>query len=725
VTVIDTTPDASGNPQKLVTVIFAPPSAFGSPPTLGTYQGNYVYLDAPDSSGGLSIADGTVPADGTTPASSNFDPSFIKFFPYNAPSPQLSFVFPAPSLPQYWRVYLCGGAAGSQIFPIQAGEPGATPSFQFYVPAPAGKSTGREYAPNVTNEVMAPSADWPQGVGSPPVGGWTANPNISILASGDQGFQYMVEFDWPTADQNFASLGGVNIVLQIGAVQTYPGNYTASLGTAGGLAKYISPVLNVLPGTTLYTVYLIAYDVNGNENTLVQGITPSVSFSVTRSLGVVGEEYCALVTGGSVTATRQVAADGTQQEQITANWTSPSDPQFGGVEVVVLKQDGNYYTIGDARLSPLSAWIPPPATAQTWAFFLRSLDVNERRNSITPQIHFSGGGGFGAVAVAIITGGVMTGATIIEVGAGYTSAPTAVLQDGNGNAIPGVSLTCTEVSNGLGTITINSGGSGIIATPVFTQSVGSNTGLLNLAQSSAASFNISQFAISAGAFQISEISANIIITGQLQVGGGGNKVSVFQIFDDFGNAIGWIGDGLSAGYPSFVGAWFKQLYVGGSSPSSAQIVANSAGNVTVSGSIVVGAVANATNAVNANNANSANSASQALTVVLPLNGITTTITNSSVSVNGAVFPAGLHIVDSFGNFSAIGPQIIGLTSPGQLAFLGISGGVTGLILTDSAGLAALYPNQLTIGSLPSSSPGAGSRQFWYNPSDSNRVYFAP
>lgn len=37
----------------------------------------------------------------------------------------------------------------------------------------------------------------------------------------------------------------------------------------------------------------------------------------------------------------------------------------------------------------------------------------------------------------------------------------------------------------------------------------------------------------------------------------------------------------------------------------------------------------------------------------------------------------------------------------------------------------LTPSELLISSLPSSSPGAGSKQFWYDPSDSNRVKYAP
>src|SRR5580658_10387463 len=78
VDIIDTTPDASGNPQKLVTVNFTPPSP------LGTFAGNWCYCDMPDSSVGLSIADGTQAANGSTAAAGSFQPTSLGFFTYNA-----------------------------------------------------------------------------------------------------------------------------------------------------------------------------------------------------------------------------------------------------------------------------------------------------------------------------------------------------------------------------------------------------------------------------------------------------------------------------------------------------------------------------------------------------------------------------------------------------------------------------------------------------------------
>jgi hypothetical protein len=53
------------------------------------------------------------------------------------------------------------------------------------------------------------------------------------------------------------------------------------------------------------------------------------------------------------------------------------------------------------------------------------------------------------------------------------------------------------------------------------------------------------------------------------------------------------------------------------------------------------------------------------------------------------------------------------------------GGINGISVVGSGTSAFLGVSQLKITNLPSSSPGSGSRSFWYDPSDSNRVKFAP
>jgi hypothetical protein len=61
-------------------------------------------------------------------------------------------------------------------------------------------------------------------------------------------------------------------------------------------------------------------------------------------------------------------------------------------------------------------------------------------------------------------------------------------------------------------------------------------------------------------------------------------------------------------------------------------------------------------------------------------------------------------------------------SSGQNSYISQAGFLTS---NGAATQAFLGPSQLQITGLPSSSPGAGSKQFWYDPSDGNRVKYTP
>ena len=168
VTVIAAEPDGNGQPQVRVTLNYSPPGA------LGSFHGSEVFLDHPDSSIGLSIADGTQAADGTTAAAGTFNPDDIGFYAYDATNPLISFVVPAPRQSEYWRVYLVPGTTGFTGKPIQYAHAGASASFQFQVQPPSFYASGREYAPLIQNAALAS-----------PLDGWNANPHIVIADSGD------------------------------------------------------------------------------------------------------------------------------------------------------------------------------------------------------------------------------------------------------------------------------------------------------------------------------------------------------------------------------------------------------------------------------------------------------------------------------------------------------------------------------------------------------------
>ena len=131
----------------------------------------------------------------------------------------------------------------------------------------------------------------------------------------------------------------------------------------------------------------------------------------------------------------------------------------------------------------------------------------------------------------------------------------------------------------------------------------------------------------------------------------------FSVVDAIGTLIGWIGDQVTA-TAEYIGAWFKTLYIGGTSPADAKIIADASGNVTINGA----------------------------TITLNSGGVTTSISNvgsfwgvlslkSTRNSNGrysAVNPEGFYIADSADNPYAFMRQE-GATPAGRVYLSDVAG----------------------------------------------------
>jgi hypothetical protein len=109
-------------------------------------------------------------------------------------------------------------------------------------------------------------------------------------------------------------------------------------------------------------------------------------------------------------------------------------------------------------------------------------------------------------------------------------------------------------------------------------------GGLDLTRLNITTFNTDEFEVSGGAFQMNEISATKIVTGTLKVGGGAtDKPGQMGVFDAADQLIGWVGEqGI------YYGAWFKQLWVGGTDPTTAPLFTDSSGDLfMVDGAITI------------------------------------------------------------------------------------------------------------------------------------------
>lgn len=106
---------------------------------------------------------------------------------------------------------------------------------------------------------------------------------------------------------------------------------------------------------------------------------------------------------------------------------------------------------------------------------------------------------------------------------------------------------------------------------------------------------------------------------------------------------------------------------------------------------------------------------------LDLNGVVTTIDNAVVG--GSIGTVGF-ICTSAGTNTSIGPGVIVLKSGAGLAKASLSAGGTISLVSSSGATCYLAPDSLTMTGLLSSYPGAGSKSFWWDPADGNRVKFA-
>lgn len=75
-----------------------------------------------------------------------------------------------------------------------------------------------------------------------------------------------------------------------------------------------------------------------------------------------------------------------------------------------------------------------------------------------PTVALTGGGGAGALAVALITGGVVTAVLITNPGAGYTSPPAVGLTGGAGSGAAAAAILDTSPTHAAGYLTTKDGG---------------------------------------------------------------------------------------------------------------------------------------------------------------------------------------------------------------------------------------------------------------------------
>jgi hypothetical protein len=296
--------------------------------------------------------------------------------------------------------------------------------------------------------------------------------------------------------------------------------------------------------------------------------------------------YTAMATWGvspfSVTAPYELS--GKLEQDITfSGVVAPNDPNFSGWEVWSNgwpDDPQSYQMTGTLNDTSTTVTVDAPSSVIAVKFWLVSVNIDAtgsvNRNPIVP----------GITPLAVVTLGTADGVLDLSkvLSTSFNSAEFTVDPVTLKWTQKGVDMT--KAIDGTFSQEFDASGN------QFSMKA------IDLGKALAGSFPSSQFTTNSGVFSISALSANLISTGILEVGGqsfGNPRVSRLKVFDTtvpVPTLIGWVGDD-SAG-SGYVGAWFKRCRIGGTDPGSAKIVADDAGNVAISGSLIVGTVAAAT-----------------------------------------------------------------------------------------------------------------------------------
>jgi hypothetical protein len=115
------------------------------------------------------------------------------------------------------------------------------------------------------------------------------------------------------------------------------------------------------------------------------------------------------------------------------------------------------------------------ATAIVAANAVTSVTITAGGSGYTshPSVGFTGGGGAGATGNAVLTNGAVTSITITTGGSGYTSVPSVVFTGGGGTGAAG---TVVLASNAVTSITMTNTGTGYTSAPTVAFSGGGGTG---------------------------------------------------------------------------------------------------------------------------------------------------------------------------------------------------------------------------------------------------------
>ena len=184
--------------------------------------------------------------------------------------------------------------------------------------------------------------------------------------------------------------------------------------------------------------------------------TASGTISITGSTGAVVGSSTAFTTEAKIGNTIRVSGEDYQIVAIASN--TAATVRSGVIGATMTDRSAVSYTLSEKPASARNS--AADALGSTNVFGLDNTELTAGGDNVTsvgvnnagtrylevPAVTFSGGGGTSAAATAVISGGVVTGITVTNVGSAYTSAPTVAI------AIPRRTILAANVTTATDTI---------------------------------------------------------------------------------------------------------------------------------------------------------------------------------------------------------------------------------------------------------------------------------
>lgn len=493
---------------------------YTAPSPIGVFEGVHAYIEYPDQSADASLElNGTTALNGTFIAGGEWEPIDIGDFTYTAGEPAVITGLGPPSAQVNIRVYLTSYSSDVHVALTRNGLAGATPSAVVTVDPPGPDK------PSSGIEYADLITDY------------AVSKVVKVVGGVSTTYVYVTY----TAPDD-AKFSGIYHHVQY---YTAEGDLTDNVGVIWDGSGSGPSNIFVTPPTQSARTFALSYsNWDGQQthedqvNNYVYGVTPESTLALGNTVGSVGTEYADDVTDLAVTVEQKVEG-GQMKTYVYTSFTPPADPRWYGVYVRVTYQldNGDFTTnqgvIQDPSGSDTSNIFATPNLLQTATIEARSYSVIEGTDSVNTA-------GPSTTATIGIATGSLDFTKAIE--GSFDSAEFQVSLVGG---VPKWNMKSVD----------------------FTK----------------ASHFSSQFEVSTGAFRVKEISADLVVTGRLQVGGPG-MISQMKVFDTVGNLIGWVGD--DSGVSGYVGAWFKRILIGGTSPASAKIIADANGNIFLNGFLI-------------------------------------------------------------------------------------------------------------------------------------------